>query len=519
MSAISDTVVPVFSWFFIYFGVFLVAVSTFCFFYKKKKLSIPFLLAGGFSVRLYIIGLDPFLHYWDERYHALVAKNFISDCLIPTLYKNPILPYDPNSWATNHIWLHKQPFFLWQMALSMKIFGLNEVALRLPSALLSTLAIWAVYRIGKLIYNEQTGFIAAVFLALNNYTLEFVCGYFGSDHNDVAFTCYVLFSIWAWVEYIHQKKTYWIVLIGLFSGISVLVKWLTGLIIYAGWFLSSAIFSRNKLKEFNNICISIVICCIVFIPWQIYIFLRWTKEAAYEYHYNISHFFSVVEGHYGDWTYYFSYLPYELGTIQLIFLIAGLVLFLSKRNNAIYKLAIFTDVLTIFIFYTVAKTKMHGFILPIVPFLLIIAATSADWFINRVISKIKNKHLAIGASLILIIGSAYWDLAPVNTMKRQDYTGYLWYGSPQHSPYYFNAQLYKQLPRLLLKKNYVIVMAKPQDEASCMFYTGFTTYAYLSKEDYEMFKKQNIPIATFPNNMPDYLKNDTSVFKIPIAWR
>ncbi len=519
MSPISDTVVPIFSWFYLYFGVFLVAVSVFCFYYNKKKLSIPFLLAGGFSIRLYIIGLDPYLHDWDERYHALVAKNLMSDWLVPTLYKNPVLPYGYTDWSTSHIWLHKQPFFLWQMALSMKIFGVNEVALRLPSALLSALAIWAVYRIGKLIYNEQTGFIAAVFLTLNNYTLEFVCGYFGSDHNDVAFASYVLFSIWAWVEYVNQKKTYWIFLIGLFAGIAVLNKWTTGMLVYLGWGLSSAIFSKNKLREFKNIGISILISFLIFLPWQIYTFLRWHKEAAYEYHYNISHFSTALEGHSGDWTYYFTFLPAFMGTIQMIFLFPGVILFLSKRNNSTYKLAILTYILAILIFFTIAQTKMFGFILPIIPLLLIIAATTVDWFINAVISKIKNKHLTIAASIVLIIGPAYWNLAPVNTMKRQDYNGMSWCGNQEHSVYYFNAQLYKQLPALLPKKNYVIVMAKPLDQVSCMFYSGFTTYDYLSKEEYETLKKQNIPIATFPNDMPDFLKNDTSVFKIPVAWR
>ena len=516
---ISDTVIPIFSWFYLYLGVVLVIISAFCFFYGKKKLAIFFLLSGGFLIRLYIAGLDPFLHYWDERYHALVAKNLINNWLVPTLYKKPVLLYDYKYWAGNYIWLHKQPFFLWQMALSMKIFGINVIALRMPSVVLSTLSIWAIYRIGKLTYNERVGFITAVFWALNNYTLEFVCGYFGSDHNDMAFTCYVLFSIWAWTEYVNDKKTYWLLLIGLFSGVAVLIKWLTGMLVYFIWGASTLIFSKEKITEFKNIAFSVTTSCIIFLPWQIYIFLRWPKEAWYEYQYNISHFSKVIEGHYGDATYYFNYLPELMGIIQFYFLIPGLIIFLIKKNNAVYKLSIPIIVLSVLLFYTLAKTKMHGFIMPIVPFLLIISAVFFDWCITNIIIRIKNRHWFIGFSVLLIIGTAYWNLAPVNTMKRQDYNGYLWYEGPEHNSYYYNMQLYKQLPNLLSKKDYVIVCAKPQDEASCMFYTGHTTYSLISAENYKLLRDKCIPIASFPNNMPDYIKTDTSVFKIPMAWR
>ena len=117
------------------------------------------------------------------------------------------------------------------------------------------------------------------------------------------------------------------------------------------------------------------------------------------------------------------------------------------------------------------------------------------------------------------MGPAYWNLDPLNLMERLDYDGILRSGSPEQNACYFNAQLYKQLVTMLPKKNYVILNAKPQDEASCMFYSGFTTYRNIDEQDYLSIKQQNFPIAAFPNNISDYLKNDTSVFKIPIAWR
>src|SRR5688572_1561849 len=108
---------------------------------NKISWSIALLVLGSFFLRLEMASLDPFLHNWDERFHALVSKNMMEDPFRPMLYKHPALPYDYTSWCCNHIWIHKQPLFLWQMAGSMKIFGVNEVALRLPSVIMGALMV------------------------------------------------------------------------------------------------------------------------------------------------------------------------------------------------------------------------------------------------------------------------------------------------------------------------------------------------------------------------------------------
>jgi 4-amino-4-deoxy-L-arabinose transferase-like glycosyltransferase len=102
---------------------------------EKFRLAVLLLVICGLAIRIYI-STDLFLHTWDERYHALVAKHLIQHPFRPTLYDNPVLPYDYRNWTANHIWLHKQPLPLWTMAASLSLFGVHEIALRLPSSLL-----------------------------------------------------------------------------------------------------------------------------------------------------------------------------------------------------------------------------------------------------------------------------------------------------------------------------------------------------------------------------------------------
>ena len=105
---------------------------------------------------------------WDEQFHALVAKNMMSAPFEPMLYKNLLLPAFDSDWTMGHIWLHKQPLFLWQMALSMKIFGVNVIALRLPSLLMSTAVTYLIYRIGSVTINKSAGFYGALLFAFSN---------------------------------------------------------------------------------------------------------------------------------------------------------------------------------------------------------------------------------------------------------------------------------------------------------------------------------------------------------------
>src|SRR5215203_2721773 len=101
----------------------------------------------GLLFRAAMIWIDPFLHHWDEHFHALVAKNMIQHPLRPMLITDPVIPYKISNWVSNHIWVHKQPLFLWQMALSIHLLGFTEIAVRMPSLIMTSLSILLTYRI------------------------------------------------------------------------------------------------------------------------------------------------------------------------------------------------------------------------------------------------------------------------------------------------------------------------------------------------------------------------------------
>jgi hypothetical protein len=101
----------------------ILVVSILFFNIGKTKISLLLLFVGSLVLGFFMANLDPFLILWDEQYHALVAKNLMQNPLVPKLYANPLLEYDYRNWTGNEIWLHKQPLFLWQIALSLKLLG------------------------------------------------------------------------------------------------------------------------------------------------------------------------------------------------------------------------------------------------------------------------------------------------------------------------------------------------------------------------------------------------------------
>lgn len=179
------------------------------FFHLKKSYirAIVTLFIGALSIHFFAGLLDPFLNLWDERFHALVAKNLVKHPLTPTLYSDPIVNIAYDQWDKAHFWLHKPPLFLWQIALSFKLFGYNELALRLPSIVMSSLLVVISFRIGKLLINDKVGYYSAFLTATSFYIIQLVSGQEGMDHNDMAFTFYVSASVWSWVEYSRSKKS------------------------------------------------------------------------------------------------------------------------------------------------------------------------------------------------------------------------------------------------------------------------------------------------------------------------
>jgi 4-amino-4-deoxy-L-arabinose transferase len=390
---------------------------------KHEKPSIFLLVLGGFTMALFSALLDPFLVLWDEQYHALVAKHLVEHPFVPTLYENPVMAYGIEDWTGNHIWLHKQPFFLWMMASSIKIFGATTWAARLPSVVFFAGLIFLSYRTSRIITNKQIAVWSAVILSCCYFPLSLVAGRSATDHNDMAFLFLVTGSFWAWLEYNKNRKQHWYWLVSIFVGLAVLTKWLTGGMVYIAWF-SVLLFTKDsfseKKKEFIQLVKSGLVSILIFMPWQIYCLVVFPEEFKQEMFLNSAHFTTAVEGHAHHLWYHFvegRMLLYGSGDIIPALLIAGLVTLFFAMQSKTHRVFVGTVLCFTYGFFTLAATKMPAFTVITMPF-VVLGIASLIQIMVRLLGKLVKQtqwQLFMGNIIIILVSIAFANLPKAQT--------------------------------------------------------------------------------------------------------
>ncbi|MEZ5013317.1 MAG: glycosyltransferase family 39 protein [Chitinophagales bacterium] len=438
------------------------------------------------------------------------------------LRSNPVLPYDAGDWTGNHIWLHKQPVFLWQMALSIRIFGANEFAVRFPSALMGALMIPTIYRVGKLSLNSNAGYFGSLFFCFSFFQLERTTGLIGMDHNDIAFTFYCFLSIWAYTEYLHSGKRIFIYLCGVFSGLSILNKWLVGLIVYGIWSTNILLSWKDtfkRKKEIINLCVSLGICLVTFLPWQLYISTRFPLESALEYSFNRRHITETLEGHIENNWYYLRIFGVQYYWWSGFFLIIGIVsLFRNKISNFHKSIYLFTIGITYLFFSIIVSTKSIGYVFYVAPLILLLVAYGFDICLQKCRSFISNVFLQKSVVYMAIVILCFIELS---------YPRMIFIHGKQHSLFgaedpkakSHNTAIYKELDSLAAGSD-LVINCRSMEDIEAMFYSHKNVYHWWPTEyQIDSLQEEGYRIAAFPDMdgqvLPDYIKSNTKIRILP----
>jgi 4-amino-4-deoxy-L-arabinose transferase-like glycosyltransferase len=233
------------------------------------------ILAGSFALKLRHLdhaAVKPL----DEVFHAIVARNFLKHPLTPTLVDRPFLAHDRDDWLANHIWLHKPPMAMWQIALSYSLVGVTTLALRLPSAILSTLAAWLTYLIGCRLLDRKAALIAAALQAFNPVILMLVNGYVFSDHVDISLLFWTELAIYFLIRATQSQSPTNLILCGIAQGLAFLSKTYPAFLVTI---LAVAALRRIKVRGFLIILLS---TALTIAPWLIWTAIRFPHEFAHE---------------------------------------------------------------------------------------------------------------------------------------------------------------------------------------------------------------------------------------------
>ncbi len=364
------------------------------------KIAVLLLMLCGLALRIYT-ATDFFLHPWDERYHALVAKNLIQHPMIPTLYDKTILPYTYQNWTASHIWLHKQPLPLWAMAFSMWLFGVNEIALRLPSILLTTIGIGITFYIASYLFDKKVGYLAAFFYAINGLIIELAAGRVATDHVDIFFLFFVELAVFFSIIFAQRQKMIYNILVGLSMGAAILSKWLPALIVLPIWLLIMLHTGKFKQKQvLFQLFVIIATSVLVALPWQLYIFNTYPTEANWEASFNFRHITEVLEGSSGPIYYFIDKIRINYGELiyqPLLWFVWTAFRDFSNKN----RLAVLIWFLVPFLFFSSIATKMQAYILFACPALFMM--TAEFWYMLSAYNATRKSKWFFNLILFLLI--------------------------------------------------------------------------------------------------------------------
>ena len=163
-------------------------------------------------------------------------------------------------------YLDKPHLHFWLCAISYKIFGVTTVAYKLPSFLFTIGGVYSVYKLGKALYNNETGKLAALIISS-----AFAFIFANNDvRMDAILTACVAFATWQGVVFIQQKKI--VNAIGLAAGLALgfCTKGHIGLFVPAVGLLFYILY-KNEWSFFYNwkwlvtlVCFAILISPVVY---------------------------------------------------------------------------------------------------------------------------------------------------------------------------------------------------------------------------------------------------------------
>jgi 4-amino-4-deoxy-L-arabinose transferase len=290
--------------------------------------------------------------------------------------------------------------------------------------------------------------------------------------------------------------------------------------VFLGW-IFSILFEKQKrflFDSYKEIAISVLISTGVFLPWQLYILNQFPSESKYEYSLNSKHFFSVIENHGGDILFYFKNLNQLYGGGQLVpyVVLFSLVVFFREIKERKYKLILFSMLIFVYLFFSIAATKMISFCFIVSPIIFLALATLINnlrdfsWLKINAKENLKNFIICLVLILVSWANLNLYRIAYKHTLliTKND--------NDRREEKINDTKFIQSLNLVLPHKNYLLFNCKKEKNIPIMFYTGITAFdRNISNDEYNFLKKENVKIAVIDNgNLPQFISKDSIVFKI-----
>ncbi|MBI5827331.1 MAG: glycosyltransferase family 39 protein [Deltaproteobacteria bacterium] len=289
----------------------------------------------------------------------------------------------------------------WLMSLSFKLFGVSEAAARFTSAAFGSLLVFMTF----LFICRVKGWLPGVFSALS---LLLCMEYFTYSHSavtDMTLTFFISASVYSFYLAAHEEGRLWPILFWIFAALAVLTKGAIGLVFPVAIALLYLAASRG-LNRFRGVLRPgyILIFLLVSAPWyliQLYI-NGWEFFNAFVIKHHIQRFSGVISSHGGPFYYY------------LVVLLIGFFPWVAFLPSAIHKgvkerlrgdsaLYLLSSVWFLFVlaFFTIARTKLPNYIMPLFPAASILSGLTAAELVEGGMDRRPGLYILVLISVVL----------------------------------------------------------------------------------------------------------------------
>lgn len=286
-----------------------------------------------------------------------------------------------NDYTVPHLnyvrYFEKPPLFYWAVAASYKLFGVNEWSFRFANAFSAFLCVLALYIFVRRWFGERAAFLSSIVL-ISSF------GFFSMARIvtiDMFFTLWLSLSLFCFLGYYREKKPFFIYFFYVFLAFATLSKGIVAIILLIVTIIIFLLIEKKAsfIKEMRIIK-GIIIYSVIALPWFIAISL---KESEFFYFFVIDqHFLRFFTSKHKRTGSLFYFLPVLMGGMfPWAILIPRSIINLWKRSE-IRLFLIWSAI--VFLFFSVSKSKLPPYILPVFPPLAIIIGCFFDDMWDRV---------------------------------------------------------------------------------------------------------------------------------------
>lgn len=307
------------------------------------------------------------IRIWDEARLAINAYEMHNDGdFIVTHFHGK-----PDMWNT------KPPLLIWFQVFFMKIIGVNELAVRLPSAIAAffTCVVLLIFS-QRYLKSFWFGFIAVLILITSHGYINLHATRTG-DY-DALLTLFTTLSGLLFFSYCEKKNYKYLYLFFLFTALAVLTKSVTGLLFLPAIFIYSIV-QKQLIPLLRNKHFYIGLLSFLVIVLGYYLLREVNNPgylAAVQENELGGRYLEIIESHHhGFWYFYNNFIDFQISVWYLL-IPCGLFTGLVIKNKKINRLTLFSSlmIITFFLVISTAQTKLEWYDVPLYPFLAILIA-------------------------------------------------------------------------------------------------------------------------------------------------